>query len=91
MSKDQYPSETSDRYIVRFPDGMRDMLKQLAAENKRSLNAEIIARLEQTLIQGSLVAASVPAAKIEDLVERAVRRVLAETRVEGETGDKGRT
>ncbi len=32
--------------IVRLPDGMLDELKEVAKENKRSLNAEIIARLE---------------------------------------------
>lgn len=40
------PSRKLDQYIVRFPDGMRDQLKQAAKENNRSLNAEIIARLE---------------------------------------------
>lgn len=33
----------------RFPDGMRDKLKSLAAENNRSLNAEIVRRLEISL------------------------------------------
>lgn len=40
-------SRKLDQYIVRFPDGMRDRLKEAAAENKRSLNAEIIARLSE--------------------------------------------
>ncbi|MBI0008440.1 Arc family DNA-binding protein [Bartonella sp. M0193] len=40
------PSRKLDQYIVRFPDGMRDQLKRAAKENNRSLNAEIIARLE---------------------------------------------
>ena len=39
-------SRKLDQYIVRFPDGVRDRLKDAAAENNRSLNAEIIARLE---------------------------------------------
>lgn len=34
---------------MRFPKGMRDLLKQKAADSRRSLNAEIIARLQQTL------------------------------------------
>lgn len=42
-----------DQYMLRFPDGMRDRLKELAAENKRSLNAEIIARLETTLTESA--------------------------------------
>lgn len=36
--------------MLRFPDGMRDRLKDEAAKHKRSLNAEIIARLEATLV-----------------------------------------
>jgi hypothetical protein len=35
--------------MVRFPDGMRDELKALAEQEGRSLNAEIVARLETSL------------------------------------------
>lgn len=42
-----------DQYMLRFPEGMRDRLKDEAAAKKRSLNAEIIARLEATL-EGNL-------------------------------------
>lgn len=45
----EYPSDKMDQYMVRFPDGMRDHLKEMAARNKRSLNAEIIARLTDYL------------------------------------------
>lgn len=48
-AKDAYPSEAADRYIVRFPDGMRDRLKDEALKNGRSLNAEIIKRLQDSL------------------------------------------
>lgn len=41
-----YPSESQDRYIVRFPDGMRDRIAEAAKANNRSMNSEIIARLE---------------------------------------------
>lgn len=43
------PSRGSDQFNLRFPDGMREELKILAAQNGRSLNAEIIQRLERTL------------------------------------------
>lgn len=36
----------SDQFPLRFPDGMRDQLKEAAKVNGRSMNAEIIARLE---------------------------------------------
>ena len=39
----------SDKFMLRLPDGMRDSLKAEAEKNKRSLNAEIVQRLEFTL------------------------------------------
>lgn len=35
--------------MIRFPAGMRDRLKEEASGNSRSLNAEIVARLEESL------------------------------------------
>ncbi len=51
MAQDS-PSRKLDQYIVRFPQGMRDKLKEEAAKNNRSLNAEIIDRLEETFKYG---------------------------------------
>lgn len=39
-------SRHADKYIIRFPDGMRDRLKEEARTNNRTLNAEIVARLQ---------------------------------------------
>jgi hypothetical protein len=47
----KFPSEEQDRFIVRMPDGMRDRLKDAAAKNSRSMNAEIVARLAYTFDQ----------------------------------------
>lgn len=47
-AKSTYPSRTAEQFVVRFPDGMRDRLKDAAAENGRSMNAEIVARLQNT-------------------------------------------
>lgn len=33
--------------MLRLPDGMRDRIKAAAAENNRSMNAEIVATLEE--------------------------------------------
>lgn len=43
----RYPSEAADRFQVRLPDGMRDRIKAAAAANNRSMNAEIVATLEE--------------------------------------------
>ena len=41
------PSQTQDKFIVRLPDGMRDRIKAAADANSRSMNAEIVATLEE--------------------------------------------
>lgn len=40
-------SRALDKVIVRLPDGMRDRLKATAAQNNRSMNAEIVSMLER--------------------------------------------
>lgn len=41
-----------DQYQVRFPDGLRERVKRLAAANGRSLNSEIIDAIERHLERG---------------------------------------
>lgn len=53
MKTQDTPSRKLDQYIVRFPDGMRDRLKAEAELRKRSLNAEIVSRLDKSLGRGS--------------------------------------
>lgn len=48
MSKELPPSRTAEQFVVRFPDGMRDRIAEAAKNNKRSMNAEIVARLQQS-------------------------------------------
>jgi len=40
----------SDKFMLRLPDGMRDRIKLSADKNGRSMNAEIVARLQATYI-----------------------------------------
>jgi hypothetical protein len=42
-----YPSHELDRFIVRFPDGMRDRIAAAAAAAGRSMNTEIVKRLSE--------------------------------------------
>lgn len=46
--KNLYPSDQADKVLVRMPDGMRDRLKDAAKANNRTMNAEIVARLEDS-------------------------------------------
>jgi hypothetical protein len=66
------PGRGSDQFPLRLPDGMRERLKDEAEQNSRSMNAEIVARLEQTLSPDLLKL-------IEDLQHK---KLLAEVRAE---------
>lgn len=37
----------SDQFVVRFPEGLRDKIKDLADKSGRSMNAEILVALQQ--------------------------------------------
>lgn len=39
----------TDKFMLRLPDGMRDQLRLLAEANNRSMNSEIVTRLEHSL------------------------------------------
>ncbi|HGJ5869401.1 MULTISPECIES: Arc family DNA-binding protein [Arsenophonus] len=45
----KFPSQTQDKFTVRFPDGMRDAIAKRAEANGRSMNSEIIKILQNTL------------------------------------------
>ena len=50
MSHDnESPSRQLNKFMVRFPPGMRDEIAQAADENNRSMNAEVVARLDRSL------------------------------------------
>lgn len=38
-----------DKFMVRLPPGFRDQIKELAKENGRSMNSEIVQRLKEAL------------------------------------------
>ena len=46
----QYTSRTADKFVVRLPQGMRDRIADVAKQHHRSMNSEIIARLEHSLL-----------------------------------------
>lgn len=63
-----YNSRIAEKFVLRFPDGMRDRIAGLAKDNHRSMNSEIIRRLEATMPKGDEVEAP-------DLVEAEVHPV----------------
>ncbi|MNO12939.1 Arc-like DNA binding domain protein [compost metagenome] len=44
-----YSSRTADKFVVRLPDGMREQIADVAKDNHRSMNSEIISRLKKSL------------------------------------------
>lgn len=55
MKQAVFSSRTADKFVVRLPEGMRDRIAEVARQHHRSMNSEIVARLEQSLAQESRV------------------------------------
>jgi len=53
-----YSSRTADKFVVRLPEGMRDRIAEVARTQHRSMNSEIIARLESSLQQEGILTES---------------------------------
>lgn len=64
----------SDKFMLRLPDGLREKIAQAAVENKRSMNAEIVARIEQTLNAGTSLAPPLLVQNFDDLMTEFMRR-----------------
>lgn len=41
-------SRTADKFVVRLPDGLRERIADQAEGNRRSMNSEIVYRLERS-------------------------------------------
>lgn len=44
-----FPSQQADRFQLRLSEGMRERIKELALQNKRSMNSEIVFHLEKAI------------------------------------------
>lgn len=44
--------QNQDKFVLRLPEGMREYIKVAAEANNRSMNAEIISRLSESLNTG---------------------------------------
>lgn len=42
-------SENTEKFVVRLPKGMRQHIAELAYQHHRSMNSEIVSRLEQSI------------------------------------------
>lgn len=44
-----YDSRTADKFVVRLPNGMREQIAEVARQNNRSMNSEIVRRIATSL------------------------------------------
>ncbi|ARP86275.1 Arc family DNA-binding protein [Bordetella genomosp. 9] len=68
--------EEWDQFTLRLPPGMRDSLKELAAKHGRSMNSEILERLERSLSPN----ASLDLPTVRQVVREEVRAALTEAK-----------
>ncbi len=57
-------SRNADKFVVRLPDGMRERIAAVSSGNHRSMNSEIITRLEESLIGDDAKSAAIDDAKL---------------------------
>ncbi|PZW49720.1 Arc family DNA-binding protein [Pseudomonas sp. URMO17WK12:I2] len=62
-------SRTADKFVVRLPDGLRGKIFDVSGENQRSMNGEIVYRLEQSLRDDQVIATQA------ELIKLLTRRV----------------
>lgn len=87
-------SRDLDKIIVRVPDGMRARIKTAADANNRSMNAEIVAALEEKFPAPRSIVESIKQQVLLDLlaapVEDRERRVALANKSLRQAGQRGR-
>lgn len=61
---------------LRLPEHLRDQIKHVAATNGRSINSEILARLERSFQQDHDDFVSMPMVQFRETLEHAMRTVM---------------
>lgn len=71
--------QSDPQYKLRLPQELRDKIKKSAGEHNRSMNADIVARLEQTF-EAAIVLTEVEKADYEELKQEVKKdmKVIAE-------------
>jgi hypothetical protein len=70
------PGRSSPSFVVRFPeDGMRERLAHMAKKNNRSANAEIIDRLQRSMIGDTVANLEETVAWLSEQIKRLEERI----------------
>lgn len=72
-------SRTADKFVVRLPDGLREKIFDVSGDNQRSMNGEIVYRLEQSLRDDQVIATQ---AELIKLLTRRLNELDPATAVE---------
>ncbi|MBC8950259.1 Arc family DNA-binding protein [Xenorhabdus sp. TS4] len=73
----KYPSQTQDKFTVRFPDGLRDAVAKRAEANGRSMNSEIVQIIEDAIAaeeSGVSLSEATELKKLMDIQKAAIDR-----------------
>ncbi len=68
MSHFESQSRNADKFVIRFPEGMRTKIAEIAAVNRRSMNSEIVMCLGQMIDDSVAIPTSAPLAQNNDEV-----------------------
>jgi hypothetical protein len=49
----RYRSDKQEKFMLRLPDGMRELIKESSTKSGRSMNAEIVHRLRESFVHDS--------------------------------------
>jgi hypothetical protein len=82
MARGDFPSAKQDQFVLRLPDGMRERIKDAAEGNGRSMNAEIVDRLEVSFdpLVVNVRKTGDFYGELDKIVERTLRKVQEEER-----------
>lgn len=67
-------SQSQEKFIVRLPDGLRDRIRLAAEANHRSMNAEVVALLEENYPAPVPAKLDDPAARLLFWLAKRIRR-----------------
>lgn len=67
-------AQNQDKFIIRLPDGLRDRIRIAADKNHRSMNAEVVALLEENYPTPAPEKVTEPAARILVWLAERIRR-----------------
>lgn len=75
-------SRNADKFVVRLPNGMRERIAQIANQNHRSMNSEIVLQLETLIDNCTVIPGASPLATSAEEIRalQAFRGLSAEKR-----------